>query len=59
MSVYTLERKLAAPVICTDCEWHGKCGSLISGPRDPSLRCPMCGGARIVWFEAPSMETMQ
>ena len=44
--IHRVERKLAAPVVCTDCGWLGKCGSLRS-----ELRCPMCGGARIKWIE--------
>lgn len=44
---HRVERKLAAPVVCTDCQWLGKVGSL----RSFELRCPMCGGARIKWIE--------
>ncbi len=61
MSAYTLERKLAAPVACTDCDWHGKCGALRTQGTDRAgiFRCPMCGGARVIWIEAPSTETRQ
>lgn len=59
MSSYTLERKLLAPVACTDCDWHGKCGALVPGKLDSSLRCPMCYGARIRWIEAPSTDVLQ
>ena len=61
MSSYTLDRKLAAPVACTDCDWNGKVGSLRSIGTEPSgtFRCPACGGTRIIWIEAPSTETLQ
>jgi len=59
MSTYTLERKLAAPVACTDCDWHGKCGSLRTGPFAGQFRCPVCGSARVIWIEAPSTDALQ
>lgn len=61
MNKFTLERKLAAPVACTDCDWNGKAGSLRSKGTDPygTAHCPICGGARIIWIEAPSTTTAQ
>lgn len=53
-----VELKLAAPVHCTDCNWTGKTGSLISSPQG-SLRCPMCQGARIIWVEHPGTPVVQ
>lgn len=54
--IHRVERKLAAPVVCTDCEWHGKTGSLRSYKGEH--RCPVCGGARIMWIEneAPALK---
>jgi primosomal protein N' len=61
MSAYTIERKLAAPVACQDCRWHGKTGELrCKGcDRAGTMRCPECSGQRIVWIEAPSTTTLQ
>lgn len=61
MSKFTLERKLAAPVTCTDCNWTGKTGSLVSQGSEPAgtMRCPMCYGARIVWIESPAPSAIQ
>lgn len=47
--VRRVERKLEAPVHCTDCDWAGKTGSLTDS--SSGLRCPMCQGARIIWIE--------
>lgn len=52
-----VERKLAAPVVCTDCAWHGKTGGLIDSKH--GLRCPMCYGARVKWIEATTTATYQ
>jgi hypothetical protein len=62
MSSYTLDRKLAAPVACTLCYWHGKCGQLMSRGNDlaGTLRCPDCDNPHhIIWIEARSTETLQ
>lgn len=62
MSVRTLELKLAAPVICSDCDWSGRTGSLVSNGSDDhmaSLRCPICYGARIVWIQNEAPEAIQ
>lgn len=62
MSTYTLERKLAAPVACTKCDWNGKTGDLRTdlGTDGSPFRCPSCeGGWCIIWIEAPSTATIQ
>lgn len=56
---HRVERKMAAPVTCTDCDWIGKTGSLISDPADQSLHCPMCGFRRIIWIENEAPQAIQ
>lgn len=54
---HRVERKLAAPVHCMDCDWTGRTGLLVSS--DTGLRCPMCGGGRIIWIENPAPAAIQ
>jgi hypothetical protein len=39
---------------CTDCQWTGAAGSLRPCGSNPAVRCPVCGGARIVSEELSS-----
>ena len=61
MSLYTLERKFAAPAACTDCHWNGKIGELMSCGTDRAgtLRCPKCLEPNVVFIEALSTDVLQ
>jgi hypothetical protein len=62
MSGYTLERRLAAPVACENCHWHGATGELKGRSRldDAPFSCPRCGrGWALIWIEGLSTATLQ
>lgn len=57
-----LERKLAAPVTCTQCHWQGVTGDLMTDRRNDGspFRCPACqAGWSIIWIQAAGTDTIQ
>jgi hypothetical protein len=56
-----IERKMAEPVACADCSWHGKMGEVRSRGSDPagSSRCPVCDGFSVILVQPPSTKAIQ
>jgi hypothetical protein len=59
MSRHTIERKLAAPIACLECQWVGKVAD-INAPGLDGLTCPNCGRRyTIKWIENEAPAALQ